>query len=94
MSNLKPISHLDINLARKTFKNLRDRFMKIRKEYRPSGSAGGEPIEPTWPFFKQLLFLSPFNSEGNGFRKWLVFLVKDGPTSRSRSSNVEGSILK
>ena len=60
MSNLKPISHLDINLARKTFKNLRDRFKKIRKEYRPSGSAGGEPIEPTWPFFKQLLFLSPF----------------------------------
>eukprot|EP00795_Rhopilema_esculentum_P005765 gene5765-11044_t len=50
----------DMNLARKTFKNLRDRFMKVRREYKPSGSAGGEPIEPTWPFFKQLLFLAPF----------------------------------
>ena len=26
---------------KKTFKNLKDRFMKVCKEYKPSGSAGG-----------------------------------------------------
>ena len=53
-------SFLDINLLKKVFKSLRDRFMKITKEYKPSGSAGGAPIEPSWPYYKQLQFLSPF----------------------------------
>ena len=34
--------------------------MKMKKEYKPSGSAGGVPIEPSWPYYKQLQFLSPF----------------------------------
>ena len=38
--------------------------MKIRQEYRLADGAGGEPIEPTWPFYKQLLFLSPFMKQG------------------------------
>ena len=47
-------------MCRKTFRNMRDRFMKIRKEYKPSGSAGGAPIEPAWPYYKQMLYLAPF----------------------------------
>ena len=50
----------DMHVARRMFKNMRDRFMKIRKEYKPSGSGGGVPIEPTWPYYKQMLFLAPF----------------------------------
>ena len=34
--------------------------MKIRKEYKLSGSGGGVLIEPTWPYYKQMLFLAPF----------------------------------
>ena len=34
--------------------------MKIRKEYKPSGSAGGVPIEPKWPYYQQMLYLAPF----------------------------------
>ena len=34
--------------------------MRMKKEYKPSGSAGGVPIEPPWPYYKQLQFLSPF----------------------------------
>ena len=49
-----------MNQNKKIFKNLRDRFMKMKKEYKPSGSAGGMPIEPSWPYYKQLQFLSPF----------------------------------
>ncbi|XP_065054394.1 transcription factor Adf-1-like [Rhopilema esculentum] len=72
-----------MNLARKTFKSLRDRFMKVRKEYKPSGSAGGEPIEPTWPFFKQLLFLAPFmkhrETRGN-------FVLQERESSKIKST--------
>ena len=50
----------DMTIVRKTFKNMWGRFMKIRKEYKPSGSAGGVPIEPTWPYYKQMLYLAPF----------------------------------
>ena len=50
----------DMTIVRKTCKNMWDRFMKIRKEYKPSGSAGGVPIEPTWPYYKQILYLTPF----------------------------------
>ncbi len=42
------------------FKNLRDRVMRIEKEYKPSKSGGGVPVEFLWPFFKQLQFLEPF----------------------------------
>ena len=34
--------------------------MKMKKEYKPSGRAGGVSIEPSWPYYKQLQFLSPF----------------------------------
>ena len=34
--------------------------MKMKKEYKPSWSAGGVPLEPSWPFFAQLQFLDPF----------------------------------
>ena len=34
--------------------------MKITKECKPSSSAGGAPMEPSWPYYKQLQFLSPF----------------------------------
>ena len=34
--------------------------MKIGKEYKPSGRAGGVPIGPTWPYYKQMLYLVPF----------------------------------
>ncbi len=34
--------------------------MRIIKENKPSGSGGGVPVEPSWPFFKQLQFLEPF----------------------------------
>ena len=34
--------------------NLRDRFMKMRREYKPSGSGGRVSIEPSWQFCKQL----------------------------------------
>lgn len=51
---------VDVNLLKRGFKNLRDRFMKMRREYTPSGSAGGVPIEPTWPYYKQLSYLAPF----------------------------------
>eukprot|EP00795_Rhopilema_esculentum_P005769 gene5769-11048_t len=32
----------------------------MKKEYKPSGSAGGVPLEPSWPFSAQLQFLDPF----------------------------------
>eukprot|EP00795_Rhopilema_esculentum_P010066 gene10066-18713_t len=50
----------DIAMLKRVFKNLRDRYMKMKKEYKPSGSAGGVPLEPSWPFFAQLQFLDPF----------------------------------
>ena len=34
--------------------------MKVRREYKPSGSAGGTSIELSWPYFKQLEHLAPF----------------------------------
>ena len=34
--------------------------MKIRKEYKPSSSAGGVPIEPKWTYYQQMLYLAPF----------------------------------
>ena len=34
--------------------------MKTRKEYKPSGSAGGVPIEPKWPYYQQMLYRAPF----------------------------------
>ena len=39
---------------------MRDRYIKIWKEYKPSSSAGGVTIEHSWPFFKQLQFLEHF----------------------------------
>ena len=50
----------DVNTVKRVFKNLRDRFMKMRREYKPSGSGGGVSVEPSWQFYKQLEFLSPF----------------------------------
>ena len=38
--------HVDTNALKNVFKNLRERFMKMRREYKPSGSAGGVPLEP------------------------------------------------
>ena len=32
----------------------------MKKEYKRSGSAGGVSFEPSWPYYKQLQFLSPF----------------------------------
>ena len=34
--------------------------MRMKKEYKPSGSAGGVSIEPSWPYYKQLQVLLPF----------------------------------
>ena len=50
----------DMYIARRMIKNMRDRFMKIRKEYKPSGSGGSVLIEPTWPYNERMLFLAPF----------------------------------
>ena len=72
----------DINLVKKVFKSLRDRFMKITKDYKPPGSAGGAPIEPSWPYYKQLQFLSPF------IRHWQAqgnFHVATGESSKGVS---------
>ena len=64
-----------MNAVKKVFKNLRDRFMKMRREYKPSGSGGGISIEPSWQFYKQLEFLAPF--------------VKHRPTLCNLSQNVD-----
>ena len=50
----------DIAMLKRIFKNLRDRYIEMKKEYKPPGSAGGVPLEPSWPFFAQLQFLDPF----------------------------------
>ena len=34
--------------------------MKMRREYKPSGSGRGVSREPSWQFYKQLEFLAPF----------------------------------
>ena len=34
--------------------------MKLWKDYKPTGSAGGVTIKLTWPFFDLLTFLDPF----------------------------------
>ena len=34
--------------------------MRMRKEYKPSGSEAGVSIEPSWPYYKQLQYLAPF----------------------------------
>ena len=43
--------------------------MKVKREYKPSGSAGGISIEPSWPYYKHLEFLSPYirhrDTQGN-----------------------------
>ena len=37
--------------------------MKVRREYKPYGSAGVASIEPWWPYFKQLECLAPFTKD-------------------------------
>ena len=43
--------------------------MKVKREYKPSGSVGGISIEPSWPYYKHLEFLSPYirhrDTQGN-----------------------------
>ena len=34
--------------------------MKMRREYKLSGSGGGVSMEPSWQFYKQLEFFAPF----------------------------------
>ena len=50
----------DVRTVKKVFKSLRDRFIKVRKEHKPSGSGGGVSEEPSWQFYRQLEFLTPF----------------------------------
>lgn len=57
---------IDISLLKRTFKNLRDRFTKMHKEYKQSGSVDGIPMEPGWPYFKYLHFLVPFMKRRHG----------------------------
>ena len=60
------VFHIDISLLKRTFKNLRDRFTKMHKEYKQSGSVDGIPMEPGWPYFKYLHFLVPFMKRRHG----------------------------
>jgi hypothetical protein len=49
-----------VDAAKSLFKTLRDRYMKLKRLYKPSGSAGGHSLEPKWPYFNLLQFLDPF----------------------------------
>ena len=51
--------------------------MKVRREYKPSGSAGGASIEPSWPYFKQLDYLAPFTKHRKTKGNFLVDIKPD-----------------
>ena len=51
--------------------------MKVRREYKPSGSAGGASIEPSWPYFKQLEYLAPFTKHRKTKGNFLVDIKPD-----------------
>ncbi len=64
--------------------------MRVRKEYKPSGSAGGVPIEPKWPYFKNLLYLAPFLLHRKTKGNLEVDLVPETPIEEA-SAATEGT---
>ena len=49
----------DVNTV-KTLQKFEGQIYEMRREYKCSGSGGGVSFEPSWEFYKQLEFLSPF----------------------------------
>ena len=51
--------------------------MKLRREYKLSGSAGGASIEPSWTYFKQLECLAPFTKHRKTKGNFMVDIKPD-----------------